>query len=545
MAALLAPALAVAGLGLVGANSLIDDEPKMSISSAEWKKRREDPIDHFAADLLRTAKLRTWGSAIETLEKKLRATERYDALSLQKALRRALILLRNDAKPAAKAQLQAVLDLDDDSFSSFFKNLPSREMEFSSKAAVLPESAKISGDPITRSLLKKFSLSKAYQGQGASGYDYEAKAPPPGTPADEPKQEEEKKPVEEEGGWLSSLGSALNSASDYVRRENERVAKLKSPPEKDEGAGPENFQPIADNTVPTADPIPAPPVPTPTLTETNVVSTEKPQIPKGNGESKFVRFIQPEGYKNGVVISFPQAKEMVLKMQDEKDRAPLQQVWDHMPQEEQERAVFDAYRKFRPDLKEQTTAKFKSGVDIQPPQPGHLVGTYENNEGVPPIVAPALPEMILDPNQQPQIDLSRVTAGAAWELALSGGRAAASMAAFSLLGYNPAAGVLFNSVFSNLPGALEFLDQSRGYSEQVGARIAQRAIGGLEATTIAPSAHATQILNPLQTQTDGDRVSVQVGDVFSRGVRAGNTVDQSRRAFQNWFRDANSPFAVY
>lgn len=742
MAGLLAPALLAAGLGLVGANSKLNDNDQTDkkYSKDEYNKRqgKDDPADHLLGDLLRTAKLRTWGSSAATYRSKLIQAGK-TGVPLQQAMRKALQALANDAKPTAKNQIRDVLDLKADQFIDFFNALPAREPEFSSPSAALAGNATINSDKEVRSLLKK-TIGKA---RSYADYDYEEKseaaraaaAPPADAPPASGYQQGDiadgilsKGKTILDGIWSMGGRDPQKKAEESEairapfwsmgsREPPQSLAQEKAAEEKagalipDEGSGPENFQPVADNTIPTADPPSSLPasqtaVPTPQMNQTaNYTYIRAPSTryfyfedgdvkvmtndaalqavrqvlsPKRMAKLEARAAARPiedsfDFYKDFVSRGNPNVhklseadfdlhKDALKKYAEEINRDnKLRTAAGFKTKQEQadfaqaniripfkldregkplafERSMFERARKSFEGLKDGVSdlfsgllgddddptplitpenykeyfdRKYNRQVDfvvsgggpnavalplgefrkrfpdadpfsfrdgpppktfspvelllrenneehggippwerpVEPealPMPGHMEGIYERNGlPLPSLVPQARDFGALDPNRRPVFDADRGLAGAAMDVGLYAARGVASFVGYQLFGSNPAASALFNSVYSNLPNALEFIDQSRGYSEQIGAQIAQRAIQGLVATTQAPAAHATQILNPLDTQSDGDRVSVQVQDVFAQDRRGSNSVDQSREAFQNWFRDANSPFAVY
>ncbi len=728
MAGLIAPALLAAGLGLVGANSALNDtnDTEKKFTPDEFKKRqgKEDVSDTSLGDLLRTAKLRTWGSAIGVYRSKLIQSGK-TGVALQQAVRKGLQALANDANPAAKNQIRDVLDLKASEFQNFFNALTVTESEFSPSTQQLAGNARIKGDKGVRSLLKKVVEKK---GAGQNGYDYETPSVP-------------EKKEEDESGWLGSLGSAIGTAgsaiaggvssaasavadrvaadlaeakrskAEYIARKEQAgrpqtLEQEKAAEEKagalipDEGRGPENDQPIADYTIPIADP-PATPavisqtaVPTPQMNQTanytyirapstryfyfedgdvkvfsndaalqalrqvlsprrmaklearsaalpieksfdfykDLVARDNPNVHKLSEKDfdlhkdalkKYAeemleenKILEAAGFKSkkeahdfydanlripfkldtlGKPIPlepslFDKARQSFEGLFSGEESTPVitpenyKEYFDRKQNRQVDFVVSGAgptavtlplgeFRKRFPDADPSAFRQGENSHTFSPIElllrennpehggvpwweepreperqdmPGHLEGVYERNgPPLPPLVPQGRDFGALDPNRRPVFDPQRGLQGAAVDVGLWAARGVASFVGYQLFGSNPAAAALFNSVYSNLPNALEFIDQSRGYSEQIGAQIAQRAIQGLVATTQAPAAHATQILNPLESQTSEDRVSTQVQDVFARNTRGSNGVDQSREAFQNWFRDANSPFAVY
>ncbi len=172
------------------------------------------------------------------------------------------------------------------------------------------------------------------------------------------------------------------------------------------------------------------------------------------------------------------------------------------------------------------------------PNTGQPIPTVFSRPVPPPFPVP--PEMIVDPTATPALDLSRVAAAAAWDVAQSFAQGGGAYLAANTFG--PAGALFYNAAFSRLAPALQFLDTTRGYSENVGVAIARDFIRPLVQTSIPPSAHATQILNPLQTQTDTARTSVNVQDVYSTPAVDGIALGQ--RDFQSWYVDTFSRFAV-
>lgn len=172
------------------------------------------------------------------------------------------------------------------------------------------------------------------------------------------------------------------------------------------------------------------------------------------------------------------------------------------------------------------------------PNIGQPIPTAFSRPVLPPYPVPA--EITVDPNATPALNLSRVAAAAAWDISKLFAQGGGAYLAANTFG--PAAGLFYNAAFSRLAPALDFLDRTRGYSENVGEQISRDFIRPLARTVIPPSAHATQILNPLQTQTDTARTSVNVQDVYA--IPATDGISLGQQDFQSWYLDTYSQFAV-
>lgn len=713
MAALLAPALAIAGLGLVSGNSQIEaDEANRKLHPLHAEKPAQTPAPdslRFLTDFQRTAKHRSWSSALVTLRKKLLETGRYNGKSmvLDEDLKKYLERLLPETSAASRAQIKDLLGLDTASFRQFLvaSTRPNSEPDFISGTGSGAVNMKVRGDSNARSILKREIAAGSLRGKGEDGYDYDEPLSSRKGPVEKKEVvSEEKQPAAPESSTSSFLGSAWEAVAKVASGvkdglEQAKAAKQASDDAKevkqeelvgqrDEGMGPENIQPIADNTIPTAssaNPVPptqkeailqakatpvAPVSRPPTYTyfrlSRNKLRVVEPRMIEARmrltqdeepGEHDFSWLDAPHSdemlmdkaqqmmpgilrlpteefnEKQGELPSlfddvtkafksdYPyladtgttpeQMRDMLIPFSLGPDGKPValpedvrnslliskEESWfankspPSTPEEQQQRFDYAVnsrareyaakshgsvyaipFNEFRRRFPDQNFIDFQpigqtvgplmkslykhnphlqdaeAGVspEISQPMSGHGVGMYEN--GLPPLAsANAPPEMTLDPSQRPYVDWGRVSAQTAWDVGLNAAQGIGALATAAIFGNNPAAAAVFSSVFSNLPATSRFLDQTRGYSEELGARIAQRVIHVIDTPTVPPAALETQILNPLQTQTVSDRVSTQVQDAFVRGSdsHARNGIDQGREAFQNWFRDANSPFAVY
>ncbi len=203
------------------------------------------------------------------------------------------------------------------------------------------------------------------------------------------------------------------------------------------------------------------------------------------------------------------------------------------------------------------------GQDLAPAAPAQTPPTASIAAPIAPYVPPepipaaigGLQPTFIAPTQQQDVmrnvrqdilepfDLSRATAAAVTDwgqalLTLGVGAAGATV--------NPAVGAVAARMASTFFQTVNKLDQTRGYSEMVGSQVAnsimQGTVKGID--YLSPESHAPQILNPIQSITDGTRSSVSVTEAFARSQRSGNQINSMQKDYQNWLRDALSPTAI-
>ncbi len=151
---------------------------------------------------------------------------------------------------------------------------------------------------------------------------------------------------------------------------------------------------------------------------------------------------------------------------------------------------------------------------------------------------------LVDTKLAPPVDFYRSFSNLAYDASLGVASAAATAYVASQTGGSGA--LLFGTALSSLIDQVNQNDPSRGYSEQVGSQLFYELQKGLlkGVTLPNPESEAPQILAPLLTQTEGTRTSVNVQDVFARGLVAQSGISQAQRSFQNWFKDSQTPYAV-